>query len=84
VWKRKKKALAQLYGAWEDSFKLLFSWREAGIEKMSYSVTEIEPTVEDDEKLYFPRFFCAFGPCLQDFCEGCMSYLSVDSTTLNS
>jgi hypothetical protein len=60
-----------------------FSWREAAIEKMPYSVIEIESTVEDDKKIYFQSFFFAFGPCLQDFREGYMSYLSVDSTTLN-
>jgi hypothetical protein len=27
--------------------------------------------------------FCAFGLCLDGFCEGCMPYLSVDSTALN-
>jgi hypothetical protein len=29
VWKDKDKALRELYGTWEDSFKLLFRWREA-------------------------------------------------------
>jgi hypothetical protein len=33
MWKGKKKAFAQLYGAWEDNFKLLFSWREVVMEK---------------------------------------------------
>jgi hypothetical protein len=53
VWKEKEKALAQLYGAWEDSFQLLFSWREVVMEKMPDSAIEIELTVEDDGKLYF-------------------------------
>jgi hypothetical protein len=26
VWKEKENALTELYGTWEDSFKLLFSW----------------------------------------------------------
>jgi hypothetical protein len=37
----------------------------------------------DDGKLFFKKFFCAFGPCLQCFRDSCMSYLSVDSTALN-
>lgn len=28
VWKGKKKALKELFGSWEESFKLLLSWRE--------------------------------------------------------
>jgi hypothetical protein len=47
VWKRKERALAQLYETWEESFKLLFSWREALLEKMTYSVIEIE--IHEDE-----------------------------------
>jgi hypothetical protein len=41
-----------LYQAWEDSFQLFFSWREAVMEKMPDLVIEIELNVEDDEKLY--------------------------------
>jgi hypothetical protein len=82
VWKRKEKALALLYGSWEDSFQLLFRWKEAVLEKMPDSVIEIELD-EEGERLYFRRFFCAFGPCLQGFREGCRPYLSVDSITLN-
>jgi hypothetical protein len=36
-----------------------------------------------DEKMFFHRFFCALGPCIQGFLEGCQPYLSVDSTRLN-
>jgi hypothetical protein len=71
-----------LYGTWEDSFKLLFRWREAVLEVMPDSVIEFDLVV-DDGKLYFSIFFCAFGPCLQGFREGCRPYLSVDSTALN-
>jgi hypothetical protein len=51
--------------------------------KLSDLVIEIELTTKDDGKLYFRRLFCAFGPCLQGFREGCKPYLSVDSTVLN-
>jgi hypothetical protein len=82
VWKGKEKALAQLYGSWEESFQLLFRWKEAVLEKMPDSVIEIDIHVEE-EKLFFRRFFCAFGSCLEGFRDGCRSYLSVDSTALN-
>jgi hypothetical protein len=29
VWKGKEKAPTELYGTWEDNFKLLFRWKEA-------------------------------------------------------
>jgi hypothetical protein len=29
MWKGKEKALDLLYGTWEDSFQLLFRWKEA-------------------------------------------------------
>jgi hypothetical protein len=82
AWKGKEKALIELYGSWEDNFQLLFWWKEAMLEKMPDSVIEIELAV-DEGKLYFKRFFCALGPCLQGFREGCRPYLSVDSTALN-
>jgi transposase-like protein len=53
------------------------------MEKMPDSVIEFDLTAEDDGKIYFRMFFCAFGPYLQGFCEGCRPYLSVDSTMLN-
>jgi hypothetical protein len=82
VWKGKQKALGELYETWEDSFQHLFRWKEAVLQKMPDSVIEIDIDVED-EKLYFKRFFCALGPCLEGFCAGCRPYLSVDSTMLN-
>jgi hypothetical protein len=53
------------------------------LQKMSDSVIEIGIDEEEDGRLYFKRFFCALGPCLEGFREGCRPYLSVDSTTLN-
>jgi hypothetical protein len=35
---RQKKALIELYGTWEDNFKLLFRWREVVLEVMLDSV----------------------------------------------
>jgi hypothetical protein len=83
VWKGKEKALHQLYGTWEDSFKLLFRWKEAVLQKMTDSVIEIDIDEAEDGRLNFKMFFCALGPCLEGFHVGCMPYLSVDSTSLN-
>jgi hypothetical protein len=72
-----------LYGTWEESFKLLFRWKQAVLQKMPDSVIEIDIDEAEDGRLHFKRLFCAFGPCLEGFCVGCRSYLSVDSTALN-
>jgi hypothetical protein len=80
MWKRKEKALWLLYGSWEE--QLLFRWKEVILEKMPDSVIEIELHVEEGQ-LFFRRFFCVLGPCLEGFREGCRPYLSVDSTALN-
>jgi hypothetical protein len=53
------------------------------LQKMTDSVIEIEIHDDDDGNLFFERFFCDFGPCLEGFGEGCRPYLSVDSTALN-
>jgi hypothetical protein len=75
VWKGKEKALGLLYGTWEDSFQHLFRWKEAVLQKMPDSVIEIDIDEEEDERLYFKRFFCALSPCLEGFREGCRPYL---------
>jgi hypothetical protein len=82
VWKGREKALLELHGTWEDSFRLLFSWKEAVLEKMPDNVIEIDVR-RDGDKVVFNRFFCAFGPCIKGFLKGCRPYLSVDSTALN-
>jgi hypothetical protein len=60
----------------------LFSWREAILAKSPDNIVEIDVTKEDG-KNYFNRFFCALGLCITGFRDGCMLYLSVDSTALN-
>jgi hypothetical protein len=74
--------LKELYGSWEESFQLLYSWKEAVLAVMPDSVVEIDVILEDG-KYYFSQFFYAFGPCISRFRDGCKHYLSVDSTTLN-
>jgi hypothetical protein len=55
-----------LYGTWEESFQLLYSWKEAVLQKSPDSVIEIDVRVEDG-RFYFTRFFCALGPCITGF-----------------
>jgi hypothetical protein len=49
---------------------------------MPDSVIEIDLHEEEDQ-LMFRRFFCALGPCLEGFREGCRPYLTINSTALN-
>lgn len=65
LWRGREKALIQLYGSWEESFQLLFSWKEAVMEKMLGSVVEIDVRVEDG-KAYFNRGFVLSSHALRD------------------
>jgi hypothetical protein len=67
VWKGKEKDLCQLYETWEESFKLLFRWKEAILQKMFDSMIEIDIDEAEDGRLHFKRFFCALVPCLEGF-----------------
>jgi hypothetical protein len=71
-----------LFGSWEESFQQLFSWKEEVMKRSPSSIIEIDIKVVDGQ-VYFHRFFCALGPCIEGFKEGCRPYLSVDSTALN-
>jgi hypothetical protein len=82
VWRGKKKALAEIYGKWEDNFELLFRWKAEVLKRSPGSVVEID-VLDVDGQVYFNRFFCALKPCIDGFLEGCRPYLSIDSTTLN-
>jgi hypothetical protein len=42
LWRGREKALYELFGSWEDSFQLLFSWKEAVVEKSSRKLTREE------------------------------------------
>jgi hypothetical protein len=82
VWKGKEKAMAELYGTWEENFQQLLRWKAAVMEISPNSVFEVDCHM-DGEKMYFCRFFCTLGLCTQGFREGCRPYLSVESTGLN-
>jgi hypothetical protein len=82
TWKGMQEALKEMYGNWDDSFSMLYRWKEEILIKAPHSVVEIDTQVVD-EKVYFHRFFCALEPCIEGFCVACRPYLSVDSTALN-
>ncbi|WVZ96919.1 hypothetical protein U9M48_042499, partial [Paspalum notatum var. saurae] len=82
VWKGRQKALVELHGSWEESFQMLFNWRAEVMARSPGSVIEID-VKEEDGQVHFHKFFCALGPCIEGFLEGCRTYLSIDSTALN-
>ncbi|CAN6274954.1 unnamed protein product [Urochloa humidicola] len=82
VWRGKEKALAEVYGKWEESFEDLFRWKAEVMKRCPGSVVEID-ILEVDGQVYFHRFFCALKPCIDGFLEGCRPYLSIDTKTLN-
>jgi hypothetical protein len=65
-----------------SSYYSLGGSREAVLAKASDSIVEIDVVLEDG-KYYFNHFFCALGPCISGFRDGCTPYLSVDATALN-
>jgi hypothetical protein len=71
-----------MYGSWEESFGLLYSWKVEVMSKMPDNVIEIDVVVKEGIP-YFRRSFCALAPCIKGFLEGCRPYLAIDSTTLN-
>jgi hypothetical protein len=62
---------------------MLFNWKAEVMRLMPNSVVEIDVEFKDDMP-YFQIFFCAPGPYIDGFFDGCRSYFSIDSTTLNS
>jgi len=62
VWRGKERALAEVYGKWEESFELLFR-RKAEVMKRSPGVVEIE-VLEVDGQVYFHRFFVLLNHAL--------------------
>jgi hypothetical protein len=82
TWKGMQEALKEMYGNWDESFSMLYRWKEEILIKAPNSVVEIDTQVVD-KKVHFHRFFCALEPCIQGFFAACRPYLSVDSTALN-
>jgi hypothetical protein len=58
-----KKALAKVYGKWEESFELLFRWKAELLKRCPRSVVEIE-VLEDGGEVYFHHFFLLLNHAL--------------------
>jgi hypothetical protein len=67
VWRGRQKAMTEVYGNWEDSFQLLFRWKEEVFKWSPGNIVEIETKVIDDQ-VTFHRF-CALSPCIEGFKE---------------
>ncbi|KAL6874081.1 hypothetical protein ACP4OV_014163 [Aristida adscensionis] len=66
VWRGMEKAMAELYGSWEDSFGLLYRWRAEVMKRMPSSVIEIDVEVENGRP-FFRRFFVHLDLALRVF-----------------
>jgi len=83
VYNGTRRASEKLFGKWNDSFDWLYRIK-AEIELRSPgSVVEIDTITDDEGKVRFSRFFCAFKASIDGFLNGCRPYISVDSTALN-
>jgi len=63
VWWGKERALAEVYGKWEESFELLFRWKAEVMKRSPGSVMEIE-VLEMDGQIYFHCFFVLLNHAL--------------------
>jgi len=81
VFRGKEKALDMIYGAWDDSYDLLPTYRAELLKAMPGSIVELDTEEQKGEKC-FRRFFVALKPCIDGFLQGCRPYIAMDSTHL--
>jgi hypothetical protein len=65
VWKVKERALKTLYGDWDNSFRLLYSFKAEIQSRSQDSVVEID-TKEEEENIYFNLFLWPLSPVFKD------------------
>ncbi|XP_057744757.1 uncharacterized protein LOC130962580 [Arachis stenosperma] len=87
VWKAKQKAVAQIYGDWEESYAELARWM-LGVELTmpgTVTVLQTSPVIVgdqiDESTVYFHRLFWTFPPCVEAF-QHCKPLVSIDGTHL--
>ncbi|XP_057755444.1 uncharacterized protein LOC130974592 [Arachis stenosperma] len=87
VWKAKQKAVAQIYGEWEESYAELPRWM-LGVElTMPGTVTVLQTSPVrvvdqiDESTVYFHRLFWTFPLCVEAF-QHCKPLVSIDGTHL--
>jgi hypothetical protein len=65
VWKGKERALKTLYGDWDNSFRLLYSFKAEIQSRSQDSVVEID-TKEEEGNIYFNLFLWPLSPVFKD------------------
>ncbi|RYR29219.1 hypothetical protein Ahy_B01g053566 isoform E [Arachis hypogaea] len=87
VWMAKQKAIAQIYGDWEESYNIIPRWI---IEVQMYmpgsiAVLRTSPVrsgnAVDESRVFFHRLFWTFPPCVEAF-KHCKPLISIDGTHL--
>ncbi|XP_025617212.1 uncharacterized protein [Arachis hypogaea] len=87
VWKAKKKAVAQIYGDWEESYTELPRWILRMQATMDETVTLLKTSPVrvggevDESTEYFHRLFWTFPLCVEAF-KYCKPLISIDGTHL--
>ncbi|XP_025692646.1 uncharacterized protein [Arachis hypogaea] len=87
VWMAKQKAVAQIYGDWEESYAELPRWMLGVQSTMAGTVTVLKTSPVrvgdqvDESIVYFHRLFWTFSPCIEAF-RHCKPLVSIDSTHL--
>ncbi|RYQ88710.1 hypothetical protein Ahy_B09g095749 isoform F [Arachis hypogaea] len=87
VWMAKQKAVAIIYGDWDESYNELPRW-VLGVQLTmpgTVAVLKTCPVIvggqEDESRAYFHRLFWTFPPCIEAF-RHCKPLVSIDGTHL--
>ncbi|XP_015967254.1 uncharacterized protein LOC107490974 [Arachis duranensis] len=87
VWMAKQKAVAIIYGDWDESYNELPRW-ELGVQLTMPGTVAILRTCpvraggqHDESQAYFHRLFWTFPPCIEAFYH-CKPLVSIDGTHL--
>ncbi|XP_015945598.1 uncharacterized protein LOC107470702 [Arachis duranensis] len=87
VWMAKQKAVAQIYGDWEESYAELPRWMLGVQSTMAGTITVLKTSPVrlrgevDELTVYFHRLFWTFPPCIEAF-RHCKPLVSIDGTHL--
>ncbi|XP_015973731.1 uncharacterized protein LOC107496922 [Arachis duranensis] len=87
VWMAKQKAVAQIYGDWEESYAELPRWMLGVQATMPGTITVLKTSPVrigsgvDESTVYFHRLFWTFPPCIEAF-RHCKPLVSIDGTHL--
>jgi len=89
VFNGKQHVMDSIYGNWQESFQLLYPFKDEVERSIPCSIVEIDhQTVEytfrgvTRNKECFRRVFVCFEACRRGFLVGCRPYLAIDATFL--